>query len=98
MERKKYNKDALIRQVSKRTGYAQYAIREVIDALLDIMLDNVLDGGVNRLGYITFGCKTAAERRVKALKTGEIEMIPEREVPFLRLGIVVKRIFWENRK
>lgn len=86
------NKEQLIDALAKRTGFTKVDLRKVLDALLDIVTNELRSGGVVKIvGFGQFHTRTAKPRVGRNINKGENCEIPERIVPVFTPGEVLKR-------
>ena len=81
-------KDQLIDELSKRTQFYKKNMKEVVEALSDIILENMESATLEepselhlRHGVI-IGGRRVPEREAKDPRTGEIIMSPEKVIPY----------------
>lgn len=81
-------KDQLIDELSKRTQFYKKNMKEVVEALSDIILENMQSATLEepselhlRHGVI-IGGRRVPEREAKDPRTGEIIMSPEKVIPY----------------
>lgn len=81
-------KDQLIDELSKRTQFYKKNMKEVVEALSDIILENMQSATLEepselhlRHGVIIGGHRVP-EREAKDPRTGEIIMSPEKVIPY----------------
>lgn len=86
------NKEKLIDELAKKTGFTKVDLRKVLDALLDIVTNELRDGGsVKIVGFGQFHTRTAKPRVGRNINKGENCEIPERIIPVFTPGEVLKR-------
>lgn len=86
------NKEQLIDALAKRTGFTKVDLRKVLDALLDIVTNELSFGRVVKIvGFGQFHTKKAKARVGRDINKGEKCEIPERIIPVFTPGEVLKR-------
>lgn len=86
------NKEQLIDALAKRTGFTKVDLRKVLDALLDIVTNELSFGRVVKIvGFGQFHTRTAKPRVGRNINKGENCEIPERIIPVFTPGEVLKR-------
>lgn len=85
-------KREVVSDISKRTGYSQKIVHDIIEAFFDDIAQELSDGNsVVVRGFGTFGVKKRAKRAGRNINTGEIVEIPEQYVPSFKPGANLKR-------
>lgn len=89
----KKNRVQIIREVSHETGYANADVTVVVDTLMSILKQNALDGNECKIDYLTIGSKVKEAHTSRNPKTGESIDVPERLMPYAKLGSGIKKEF-----
>lgn len=91
MERVMKRKE-LIDELSARTGFFKHNIDEILNALDDVIVENMSTATKTEpseirlsLGF-TFGGRYAPKRQVRNPKTGETVMTPAKYIPYARFS------------
>lgn len=80
-----------IKEASKKSNMSQKVIKEVLEALEDVLIDNISNGeDVPMFTGIKFKAATQSERIARNPKTGEIIQVPEKRVMKMKVGTAVK--------
>lgn len=86
------NKEQLIDELARKTGFTKVDLRKVFDALLEIITSELRSGGVVKVvGFGQFHTKRAKARVGRNINKGESCEIPERIIPVFTPGEVLKR-------
>ena len=92
-------KDDVVTKVCRKTGYSRMMVSATVDALLDIVTDNLANGNsVQFAGFGTFEPKQCAARTGRNPHTNEEVKIPARVVPNFRAGKYLKAAVIKNIK
>lgn len=92
-------KDDIITKICRKTNYNHTMVSTTVDALLDIVTDNLANGNsIQFAGFGTFVPKKCAERTGRNPHTNEEVKIPARIVPSFRAGKHLKEAVIKNIK
>ncbi|MGB9621188.1 MAG: HU family DNA-binding protein [Brevinematia bacterium] len=85
------NKKELVKNIAQSTKLSQRVVSQVIDAFLE-QLEKVVKSKSNLslVGYLTVGVKKRAARTAINPKTKQKITIPEKNVPFIKIGSKLK--------
>lgn len=87
------NKNEFIDSVAERSGLSKAKTKEVIDAAIEIIQDRVrLDEKIQLVGFGTFELGKRAAREGRNPQTGEIKLIPAKNVPKFKPGKTFKDV------
>lgn len=93
------NKAELIERISKKAKMNKTQTENILDAAIDIIQDQVSDGGeVKIVGFGTFDRAARKERNGRNPKTGTSIVIPATKVPRFRPGKEFRTLVEPNRK
>lgn len=85
------NKEALVTQVSDKTGLTKVDANKAVTAIADSIMEAVAAGSkVTLIGFGTFERKTQAPRTARNPKTGETIHVPEKQAPKFSPGKAFK--------
>lgn len=85
------NKQQLIKEVSEKTGLTQAATKDVVDAVLDVITDELVKGEkVAIAGFGTFEVKERAERMGRNPQSGEAMLIASSKNVKFKAGKALK--------
>lgn len=87
----KINNKDFIRQISKKTGYTQNDIKAVINAVSDIVIDNLSDGNATTVftGLIIEPRDVAATDK-RNPRDGSVIHVPAHKAPKAKFGAKIK--------
>ena len=87
----KINYSEFVKQVSKKTGYAQKDVKEVLNVASDIALENMQDGtAVSVFSGVTFEPRFIAEATRRNPRTGESVLVAAHKKPKAKFGAKYK--------
>ena len=81
-------KQELIDELSKRTGFYKHNMKDVVEALADIILENMQsatfeqDSELHLRHGMIIGGRRVPEREAKDPRTGDVIMSPEKVIPY----------------
>lgn len=85
------NKSELVAEMSSKAGVTQVDAGKCVDALMEIVADEVSKGGeVSIPGYIKFSRKDTKERMGRNPRTGESRLIPAGTAVKIQAGSKLK--------
>ena len=91
------NKLELVKSVAEKTGLTQAATKDVVDAVLDVITDELVKGEkVAIAGFGTFEVSERAAREGRNPRSGEVMNIPASKAPKFKAGKALKDIVNEK--
>lgn len=84
------SQDQIIRQVSKKTGFSLWALKETLNALNDVIIENMLTATPDQPSEMRLfpgwrlGAKILPEREAKDPRSGETIITSEKFSPYCR--------------
>ncbi|KKQ67394.1 MAG: Histone family protein DNA-binding protein [Candidatus Daviesbacteria bacterium GW2011_GWA2_38_24] len=86
-------KNDLINKVAKKASLTKRASRDAVNAVFDIIKDNLLRGEKTIItGFGTFLVRSRAARRGRNPQTGATIQIPGKKLPSFTAGKTIKRL------